>query len=110
MRTFFFVFALAIAALTACNHDSNTLDGNSTLDDATILGIDYRRCASPYCGGWFIEIGGDTLRFLEVPAQTDIDLYGNAIFPISVKVRWHQYENEWSDIEGLIYLEEAWMQ
>ena len=77
-------------------------------DDARIIGIDYRKCASPNCGGWYIEMEGDTMRFLEQPAKTDIDFSGEMVFPVPVKVVWRRYDNEWKDVPGLIFLEEAY--
>lgn len=101
---------LLLLAISACNNNPTCGFGTlEELEDATIIGVDYRRCASPYCGGWFIEIEGDTLRFLEMPAQTNINFADDTIFPIEVKVRWRNYENEWSDIPGLILVEEAWL-
>lgn len=70
--------------------------------DAVLIGIDYRKCASPFCGGWFIEIQGDTLRFFETPKETDIMLDSETEFPIPVKVEWLRYQNEWKDVEDLI--------
>lgn len=73
-----------------------------TLSDAVLIGIDYRKCASPFCGGWFIEIEDDTLRFFEIPKNTDINLDSETVFPQPVNVEWMRYENEWKDIEDLI--------
>jgi hypothetical protein len=73
-----------------------------TLSDGRLIGIDYRKCASPFCGGWFVEIEDDTLRFFEIPKSTDINLDSEAVFPQPVKVEWMRYENEWKDIEDLI--------
>lgn len=70
--------------------------------NAQVTGIDMRKCASPYCGGWFIEIGGETKRFLEVPADTDIDFNAELQFPIPVEVQWEKYDNWWGDIDDLI--------
>ncbi|HRD81489.1 MAG: hypothetical protein IAE84_11555 [Saprospiraceae bacterium] len=77
-------------------------------DSAMLTGTDARRCASPYCGGWFIEINGETKRFLEIPAQTDIDLNGELEFPIPVEVEWKRYDNWWGDIEDLIKVEKLY--
>lgn len=74
----------------------------------TLLGIDYRECASPYCGGWFIEIGRDTFRFIEIPPKSNIDLNGPLKFPVKVNAVWHRYYNHWSDVPDLIYVTELW--
>ena len=77
-------------------------------DSALLTGIDARRCASPYCGGWFIEIDGETSRFLEIPAQTDIDFNDELQFPIPVEVQWKKYDNWWGDVEDLIKVEKLY--
>lgn len=75
---------------------------DSMSSDGKLIGIDFRKCASPWCGGWFVEIGGDTLRFFETPEKTDINLNSEIVFPVSVRIEWMQYENEWKDLEDLI--------
>ncbi|MCC6724451.1 MAG: hypothetical protein IT258_08070 [Saprospiraceae bacterium] len=101
MKNVLFVFLLAAIAGSSCNKSD---DFNSS--SATLTGIDYRKCASPYCGGWFLEIDGETKRFLEIPANTDIDLNdGELEFPIPVEVEWKKYDNEWADIQDLIKVE-----
>ncbi len=99
MKNYFLLFFLAFFVLTSCEKSCMN-EG-----DAKLIGIDFRKCASPFCGGWFIEIDGDTLRFFETPAETDIDFNGDLKFPIPVNVVWKKYENEWKDIPDLIYVE-----
>lgn len=55
-----------------------------------------------------MKIEEDTLRFFQVPAKTDIDLNSELDFPIPVHVEWKKYNNEWKDIEDLIFVEELW--
>ncbi|MBK7337449.1 MAG: hypothetical protein IPJ00_15375 [Saprospirales bacterium] len=93
-----FLFVLFASMASTCE----------TGDTGNIIGMDYRRCASPYCGGYYIEIEGDTMRFLEQPAKTDIEFTGQMAYPVPVKVVWRKYDNEWKDVEGLIFLEEAY--
>ncbi|TAK39729.1 MAG: hypothetical protein EPO28_10595 [Saprospiraceae bacterium] len=100
-----FPFLLLMFAFISCCKEH---EDASELDDGTIIGIDYRECASPYCGGWFIEVGGDTLRFLEVPGKTDIDFSSELDFPLPVELSWHKYGNDWSSIQDLIKVEEIW--
>jgi hypothetical protein len=82
----------------------------SDLNPATaqLTGIDFRKCASPFCSGWFIEIDGETKRFLEIPNETDIDFNSELEFPIPVEVEWKEYDNWWGDIEGLIKVEKLY--
>jgi hypothetical protein len=82
--------------LVAC-HKEDLVSSNGKL-----IGIDFRKCASPMCGGWFVEIEGDTLRFFETPDKTDLDLHSEIIFPQSVKIEWMRYEHEWKEIDDLI--------
>jgi hypothetical protein len=54
-------------------------------DSGTIIGFDYRKCMC--CGGWFIEINRDTLRFDQLPEGCTINL-DNPDFPIEVWLDW----------------------
>lgn len=63
----------------ACHRDC---DDTGAWDDGVILGVDYRECVC--CGGWFIEIGEDTLRAQVFPDDFEVgDRY-----PIPVRLRW----------------------
>lgn len=55
-------------------------------DSGTIIGFDARKCMC--CGGWFIQIENDTLRFDQLPEGTDVILE-NPIYPIEVRLDWH---------------------
>ncbi len=102
MYKLLFIFGLSLLSFSACIKEKLYVDGK-------LIGIDYRKCASPMCGGWFIEIKGDTLRFLEKPEKTDIDLNGDLKFPIPVKVIYSRYDTPfWKDIKDLIYVKELW--
>ncbi|MBK8503339.1 MAG: hypothetical protein IPL46_14650 [Saprospiraceae bacterium] len=83
-------------AIVACNKE------DSATSNGILIGIDFRKCASPMCGGWFVEIEGDTLRFFETPEKTNFDLHSEIIFPVPVKIEWMRYENEWKEIGDLI--------
>lgn len=54
-------------------------------DSGTIFGFDYRKCMC--CGGWFIRIGGDTLRFDRIPKGCLID-FDSLRFPTEVWLDW----------------------
>ena len=99
MEKYFFLLCLAILSATACKKSC------TTPGEALLIGIDYRKCASPYCGGWFIEINNDTLRFFETPEKTDIDFNSELEFPIPVDVEWERYDNDWKDVPDLIRVE-----
>jgi len=55
------------------------------LSEGTITGPDFRECAC--CGGWFIDIGGETYRFQELPCSCSLDLM-NEEFPLDVFLDW----------------------
>ena len=84
---------------------TGTTDGN-TLSHGRITGPDYRRCANPCCGGWFIEIGGKTWRFLELPPGNDLDLNSLDMsdFPIDVTLYWRvsDFQHQYGCADGLI--------
>ena len=90
------LLATLLLLLLACNKD------NENLSNGNLIGYDKRYCASPFCGGWFIDIEGDTLRFLHPPEQTEIEITSQMEFPVPVVVEWRRYQNEWKDIEDLI--------
>jgi len=79
----FLFFTLIIFTLSNCKKE--TMKDK----DAQLIGIDYRKCASPFCGGYWIEIEQDTLRFLDFPSDSDVgELDVNTVFPIPVEVTW----------------------
>ena len=57
------------------------------MDTGIITGPDYRDCIC--CGGWFIEIGDSTYRFMEIPCSCSLDLM-NAEFPVMVFLDWEK--------------------
>lgn len=101
-----FILLLFLTTLAFSCGDKSDADLSS--GDAMLTGIDMRKCASPYCGGWFLEMDGETLRFLEIPSDTDIDFNSELEFPIPVEVEWTEYDNWWGDIEGLIKVEKIY--
>jgi hypothetical protein len=57
-----------------------------------ITGYDPRKCPSPCCGGWYIEINNKTYRFFALPENSNLYL-GFDSLPIYVLVSWKKYEN-----------------
>lgn len=55
----------------------------STANDGIITGRDARRCMC--CGGWFVDIQGQTYRFMTLPKDADIEL---ETYPVSVTLDW----------------------
>ena len=58
---------------------------NCDWDKGIILLTDQRYCAC--CGGWFIEIEGDTLRAQTLPEPFRTK-WGEGPFPMEVRLRW----------------------
>lgn len=79
------VLALGALSIQSC-HDPNA----PQTSNAMLTGIDFRACAAPCCGGWFVTIDGTSYRFTEWPEENDLqpqDLPFDA-FPIPVRIQW----------------------
>ncbi|MBC8343337.1 MAG: hypothetical protein ISR55_05800 [Bacteroidetes bacterium] len=72
-------FILYILIAVSCSKDK------PVVFDGVISGPDMRK--SVCCGGWFIEVEGETFRFLAVPDDCNIDLNQES-FPLQVGVNW----------------------
>jgi len=72
--------ALFVVFMTGCRKD------HGYQDSGNIIGADYRKCMC--CGGWFIEIDKDTLRFQQLPEGSTINL-NDATYPVEVYLDWH---------------------
>ena len=80
------VVLLALAAIftySACCDDEPVTGYCS--EAGVITGIDFRECAC--CGGWFIEIGEDTLRAWTLPQEFAESLQMDE-FPLPVYLEW----------------------
>lgn len=84
-------FLFIVSLLIGCSNPTGMTESSGT-----ITGVDYRKCASPCCGGYFIEIDGvdGTYRALSFPEGSDLDL-SNENFPIRVRLEWSK------DVSGL---------
>jgi hypothetical protein len=71
---------IILAMLTGCRKD------HGYQNSGTIIGADYRKCMC--CGGWFIKIGNDTLRFQNLPEGSNINLT-DVKYPIDVYLDWN---------------------
>jgi hypothetical protein len=74
---------LLLFGLACCKKEND----KGYMSGGVITGPDMRMCASPCCGGWYIEIDNQIFEFDAIPSNSDIDLQ-NATFPIFVKVQW----------------------
>ncbi|MCI4670359.1 MAG: hypothetical protein MRZ79_19635 [Bacteroidia bacterium] len=54
-------------------------------DRGTIIGLDLRTCAC--CGGYFIDINGESKRFYFLPDTSSLKAE-DIIFPFEVKLKW----------------------
>ena len=70
------------------------------MNEAEITGFDPTLCAC--CGGLFIEIENEIYRFDGVPADSDLVITSETIFPVSVQVNWHIREGACSDLRIIV--------
>lgn len=87
-KLLFFILVLIVAALIypgCCDDD----DLGYCSEKAIILEVDYRECAC--CGGWFIEIGEDTLRAIDLPLEFRQSLQVDE-YPLPVYLEWTPME------------------
>ena len=96
MRVFIFLLFLSTTFMFSCKKDAL-----EEFKEASVIGPDFRRCASPYCGGWFFEVGNDTLRFLTLPESSTLTGFNDS-FPFPVYIQYKNYDNEWSAIPDLV--------
>ena len=82
----FLLSATAVPLLTACcDDDEDECVPCYCSEKGIVLGEDPRDCVC--CGGWFIEIGGDTLRAMTLPQEfIQNNLPGE--YPIPVYLEW----------------------
>ena len=85
--TFFGIILLnfGLFLFVACGDDEQKITADHCTTEATLIGLDARECAC--CGGWFIEIEGDTLRALTLPEEfvNSLALY---TLPLDIYVEW----------------------
>ena len=102
------LFCSALLFLSACSGSTETGE-ESFMATGLITRPDFRRCAHPCCGGWFIEIGEQEYRFFELPEGSDIELAWNEDnFPIKVRLNWSDFEDDTHDMsctDDLIVIE-----
>ena len=80
------IFSLVLFSMVACQGDKLDLQS-----EGTITKRDYRKCYC--CGGWFIEIDGETyLADLSGEQTTALNLQENAL-PVQVELNWKKDEN-----------------
>jgi len=84
------LFCIVLISLVACKKDSNSLS------QGKIIGYDYRKCASPCCGGFYIQIDNATYRCLEVPDNSQLNLSEETL-PLNVIVGWKKVETSCGD-------------
>jgi len=73
-----FVLLICVAA---CEDDTNPYES-----EGIIMGIDWRLCPAPCCGGYFIEIEGTTYLSNGIP-NNDLDITPETL-PIPVYLDW----------------------
>jgi len=86
MKSLVLIFFISLSFL-ACKKDT------TVLTKGQITGVDLRMCAC--CGGWYIKIDTTTYRFLNLPANNNLDL-SHATFPLAVQLQWKK------DLKGCV--------
>ena len=76
--------------LPSCCQDHEDDELGDCSEEAVIIDFDYRECAC--CGGWFIEIGQDTLRAKVLPQEFTDSLTLNEA-PLPVYLEWEPEDN-----------------
>ena len=79
------IYGVNLLFFQACTHEPDDTGTPPCSAEGLIIGLDYRLCAC--CGGWFIEIAGDTLRAQELP-PTFTDSLDHEEFPLAVYLDW----------------------
>lgn len=74
----------------ACNKGGDNDNGEERFcsQEGLVIGPDYRLCAC--CGGWLIEIEGDTLVAWSIPEEFARELESES-FPLPVYLEWKDY-------------------
>lgn len=79
-----------LVSIISCKKEDNSLSIGQ------ITGFDFRKCASPCCGGFYIKIDTTTYRALDLPENSQLNL-SNESLPLTVELRWKKVENSCSD-------------
>tara|TARA_B110000483_G_scaffold232221_1_gene299502 strand:+ start:28 stop:327 length:300 start_codon:yes stop_codon:yes gene_type:complete len=85
MKNLIITLSITLLICISCKKEENYMN------QAKILEPDYRMCVC--CGGWFIKIDNDTLRFYELPSDCNIDLNTETL-PIEVELNWEKDKND----------------
>lgn len=90
---------LTLFCCFACNKTSEK-DCPDGLETGRIIGLDFRKCAC--CGGWWIEVGNDTLRAFTLPDNitiADTNFVDGLSVPVCLS---YEPSNDCSNFEELI--------
>ncbi|MBL7739752.1 MAG: hypothetical protein JNK14_11065 [Chitinophagaceae bacterium] len=82
MKKVFFVWAVVVSFLTACNKNT---DGDIKKSTGILTGFDASKCYC--CWGWIISINNTVYKFDKKPASSSIDLE-NISYPATVNIEW----------------------
>lgn len=97
------LFLLLFVVFSACEKDADINScGFPDGQEAKIIGQDVRLCAC--CGGWFIELGADTVRTFTFPDEYILDSI--PVFPIEVCLSYEEYTGPCDTFGDLIVLKQ----
>jgi hypothetical protein len=84
-KSILFFLLMLLIIIASCKRDYSTEPEYRS--EGTIIGGDARMCMC--CGGWYIIIKDDTLRFGNLPQESNIDLQIES-FPLEVRLNWEK--------------------
>lgn len=84
MKNLIVIVCFLLTILVGCSKEES-------MDYGQITGPDMSLCFC--CGGWFINIDGNTYRFFDIPENSNLDIE-NETFPINVRLDWNNDENQ----------------
>ena len=73
--------------------------------EGQITGPSPLMCPTICCGGWFIDIEGESYHFLEFPANSEFSVDDTDSYPVSVKLDYETSEECWENSISIIAIE-----
>ena len=87
------LFSFLIAALfSSCAEETITYEA-----EGQITGPNPMACPTICCGGWFIDIEGESYHFLEFPADTGFSIDDVDSYPFAVQLDYDTSEECWEN-------------
>jgi hypothetical protein len=81
MKTCVFLLLISAFLISGCEKEKYKSTG-------IITGYDYRKCYSPCCGGYLIDIGGNQYHFEKADLPDEFK-FNDEKLPLSVELDWN---------------------